>query len=70
MIRARIEAHGHASVDCTIWDMSPAGARVVVGDHPLPEELDLVIPILNLTRRATVRWRRAGQIGVSFATAG
>ena len=66
MIRARIEAPDCAPVDCIIWDMSPEGARVVVGDHALPDQLDLIIPILSTTKRATVRWRKTGQIGVSF----
>jgi hypothetical protein len=66
MIRARIEAPDHSPFDCTIWDMSPDGARVVIGDHSVPDNVQLCIPILGLVKHATIRWRKSGQIGVSF----
>ena len=66
MIRARIGAPGLAAFDCTIWDMSTDGARIVIGDASVPDDLQISIPILGLTKQATIRWRKAGQIGVSF----
>ena len=41
MIRARIEAPGCTPFDCTIWDMSMDGARIVVGDNDVPDHLDV-----------------------------
>ena len=67
MIRARIELPDSAPLDCTIWDMSTEGARIVVGDNEVPHRFALSLPIFGLTKTATIRWRNAGQIGVSFA---
>ena len=53
--------------DCSVRDVSPAGARVSVpGAHEIPDEFYLIVSSDRLMYRAQVRWRRGGEIGVSF----
>ncbi|RVU19431.1 PilZ domain-containing protein [Methylobacterium oryzihabitans] len=54
---------------CTVSDLSPAGARLLVpGDVALPEHFDLMIAAHDLRRYpARLRWRRGDVAGVTFA---
>jgi hypothetical protein len=50
---------------CTVSNMSPAGALLLVADaHGFPEQFDLDMD--GYSRRCTARWRRFDRIGVSF----
>jgi hypothetical protein len=50
---------------CTVSNMSPAGALLLVANaHGLPEQFDLDMD--GHSRRCTARWRRLDRIGVNF----
>jgi hypothetical protein len=50
---------------CTVRNMSPAGALLLVANaHGLPEQFDLDMD--GYSRRCTARWRRLDRIGVKF----
>ena len=50
---------------CTVRNMSPAGALLLVANaHGLPEQFDLHVD--GYSRRCTARWRRLDRIGVKF----
>jgi hypothetical protein len=50
---------------CTVSNMSPAGALLLVANaHGLPEQFDLDMD--GHSRRCTARWRRLDGIGVKF----
>ena len=50
---------------CTVSNMSPAGALLLVANaRCLPEQFDLDMD--GYSRRCTARWRRLDRIGVSF----
>jgi hypothetical protein len=50
---------------CTVSNMSPAGALLLVANaHGLPEQFDLDMD--GYSRRCTARWRRLDRIGVKF----
>jgi hypothetical protein len=57
--------HGRPGDVCTVRNMSPAGALLLVADaHGLPEQFDLDMD--GYSRRCTARWRRLDRIGVKF----
>jgi hypothetical protein len=59
--------NGNSSMDCLVRDLSPSGARLVLSQTAtLPDSFDLIIPAKDRTHRATLRWRRADSIGVTF----
>jgi hypothetical protein len=56
-----------SSIDCTIRDYSPEGARLVSSDAVVvPDAVELEIPHRNEIVPAMVQWRRGGEIGVAF----
>ncbi len=58
---------GSASMDCLIRDLSANGARMELSEtSTLPEVFDLFIPNKDATFRATLCWRRGGEVGVTF----
>lgn len=66
LLPARIIADGR-SMDCAVRDVSPGGARLRVADPgAVPSEFQLVFQQNGEFRRAKVRWRRAGYVGVAF----
>jgi hypothetical protein len=57
--------HGRPGDVCTVSNMSPAGALLLVANaHGLPEQFDLDMD--GYSRRCTARWRRLDRIGVKF----
>ena len=66
LIRAVVEAEGEPAFDCTIWDMNQGGAKILVGNHEVPDAITVRVPMLNSVRRARVCWRGAGEIGIQF----
>lgn len=58
---------GASSMDCLVRDLSPSGARLALSEtSTLPESFDLYIPQKDRTYRATLCWRRADGIGITF----
>jgi hypothetical protein len=59
---------GASTMDCLVRDLSPSGARLALTEtSTLPESFDLYIPQKDRTYRATLCWRRADGIGITFA---
>ena len=55
-------------VDCTIRNMSPAGAGLdVASPAGIPHEVTLNILACHLRRRCHIIWRKERRIGVRFA---
>jgi hypothetical protein len=56
----------HSIALCTVRDMSPAGAGLVLPDRlsPLPTEFALTFD--RVTRRCAVVWRHLGRMGLKF----
>jgi hypothetical protein len=60
-------AGGSFSVDCTIRNLSPSGARLQVPTTvTIPDNFNLVDTQAGTRRKATVVWRKADLIGVRF----
>jgi hypothetical protein len=57
-----------SEVTCTIRNMHDSGAelRVPIG-APIPNEFLLYVPADGIGYQATVRWRTADRVGVSFS---
>jgi hypothetical protein len=56
---------GGSGVDCTVRNISPAGALLLVVDAPsLPEQFDLRVD--GDSQHCIARWRRLDRIGVKF----
>jgi len=59
---------GASTMDCLVRDLSASGARLALTEtSTLPESFDLYIPQKDRTYRATLCWRRADGIGITFA---
>ena len=67
-LRARIIFNNkNSSIDCTIKNISPSGAKIeVCNTFAIPAEFDLSIPAKNRVVRARMMWRDAEAIGVEF----
>jgi hypothetical protein len=60
-------AGGSISVDCTIRNLSEAGARLQIPTTvAIPDRFTLVDAHARTRREATVIWRKGDQIGVRF----
>jgi hypothetical protein len=60
-----IQHHGSPGDICTVSNMSPAGALLLVANaYGLTEQFDLQIDVC--IRRCIARWRRLDRIGVKF----
>lgn len=56
------------TIDCNIRNISTTGAKLMVGETlSLPQTFELNVPAKGLSYRATIVWRRAGEVGVEFA---
>jgi hypothetical protein len=57
---------GYSVVLCTVRDISPAGAGLVLPDgvSPLPTEFALTFE--RVTRRCAAVWQHSGRMGVKF----
>ena len=55
------------TMDCVVRDISATGARLRVPDAgAFPEQFELLLKQTGEYRPAFVRWRRKGEVGVSF----
>ncbi|GJD63364.1 hypothetical protein MPEAHAMD_3530 [Methylobacterium frigidaeris] len=60
--------NGNSSMDCLVRDISASGARLMLSQTAtLPDGFDLIIPAKDRTHKATLRWRKADSVGVTFA---
>jgi hypothetical protein len=60
-------ADGMRVLDCTIRDMSPEGARLLIANTVgLPDQFKLYEKSSELLYSASVAWRQANSIGVLF----
>ncbi|HEV2570867.1 MAG TPA: PilZ domain-containing protein [Beijerinckiaceae bacterium] len=68
MLGAQIIFNNRATtIDCNIRNVSPRGAKLVVGDTlSLPQEFELNVPAKGRSYRANIVWRRGGEVGVEF----
>ncbi len=56
-----------SSISCQVRDMSETGARVRLADSTiLPDQFFLLIPIDGKEWPCEIRWRKPGEVGVSF----
>ncbi|GAC1327030.1 MAG: hypothetical protein NVSMB26_00190 [Beijerinckiaceae bacterium] len=68
LVHGRILASGLAEgLDCTIWDISEQGARLMVADSAIvPNKIQIKTPFSAVPRRAEVRWRKPGEVGIKL----
>jgi hypothetical protein len=65
--RARVLFGWHTVIDCTILNLSPAGAGLRIPTSiDLPSELDLIMHKTEDARSCRVIWRLESFTGVSF----
>lgn len=61
----------HVTLDCTVRDISPGGARIELdGPYGLPPELLLRVVAADLTIPAAVIWQRRYEAGIRFVGIG
>ena len=70
-LRARIIFNnGNSTIDCTIKNVSPTGAKIDLSDTAtVPAEFDLEVPQRGKTYRARLVWRDRAALGVAFILA-
>ena len=62
-----IEIKNQSSVDCTVKNLTPIGAKLEVGEgYWIPEHFTLNIPSEGIRNRCQVRWRKATGLGIVF----
>lgn len=72
--RAGCLVHGRISapelsdpVECTIWDISPEGARLIVPEGTaLPDKIKISTPFALAPRQAELCWRTGNEAGIRF----
>ena len=60
--RVLIKADGRESIVAWVWDLSPTGACLLVGEADLPAVIKIEFD--GVPRVAEVRWRRSNFVGV------
>jgi hypothetical protein len=56
------------SMECTVRNISPGGAMVVMADaFRMPKEFEFAIPLREEMHAATVVWRRANGAGLALS---
>jgi hypothetical protein len=59
--------HRTIVIDCSVRDLTPAGAHVRMADtHALPSQLELLMPSDRLIYPASVEWQKGAEAGLSF----
>jgi len=59
---------GGSAIDCTIRNVSSAGAALdVASPAGIPHEVTLNMPTRNARQQCYIVWRKEGRIGVTFA---
>ncbi len=57
---------GIAWAQAVVRNLSDSGALIEALDAPLPDALDIAVPMAGLRRRARVAWRGEGRAGLHF----
>jgi PilZ domain len=58
---------GHASIPCTILDLTNGGACISFADtYDIPDRFELAFGNRHARRACRVTWRNQNQIGVAF----
>ena len=58
---------GYSAFECTIRDLTPAGAKLQLGESiGVPGHFELEVEPGQPRRKCTVRWRAGSTLGVSF----
>ena len=67
---AWIVINGRADRECSLLDVSPAGAKVIVQDGSgIPERFELAFfQALDKRRKCEVIWRRGKMLGIRFVS--
>ncbi len=60
---------GLFAVECTVKNISDAGACLVTKTTSLPDKFELSIPIDNFMRPCEVAWKTVDRVGVKFIKA-
>lgn len=60
---------GLFAVDCTVKNISDAGACLLTKTTSLPDKFDLSIPVDHFTRHCQVAWKTLDKVGVKFIEA-
>jgi CheY-like chemotaxis protein len=76
--RAGCLVHGRISapelgepVDCTIWDISPEGARLILPEGTsLPDTINVSNPFSVKPREAQICWRAGNEVGIRLLAEG
>jgi hypothetical protein len=65
---AWILINGRADRECSLLDVSPAGAKIVVQDAlGIPDRFELALfRALDKRRKCEVMWRRGKMLGIKF----
>ena len=59
---------GRSTLDCIVRDISEQGARLEIHQiQSLPDSFRLILPQKKQEYLATIKWRRAEEVGVEFA---
>ena len=57
----------NSSLDCVVRNLSPTGARIVLGSSvTVPDEFELYLPQKGKSRLARMKWRNPSEFGVEF----
>jgi hypothetical protein len=67
VLKAGSISFGGDAIDCTVRNVSPAGAALNV-ESPLyiPDRFTLIVPSDDISRPCRVIWRKERRIGVTF----
>lgn len=61
--------NGLSTFDCTIRDLSPTGAKLILDDPAsVPDTFRLAFPLNRTMRDVKVAWRKPGLMGVHFTS--
>jgi CheY-like chemotaxis protein len=66
LVHGQISGPGlHDPIDCTIWDISHEGARLILPDGAnIPDQIRISTPFSVSPRRADVCWRSGAEVGI------
>jgi hypothetical protein len=59
---------GYSVVLCTVRDMSPAGAGLVLPDRVSSLPTEFALTFERVTRRCAAVWQHSGRMGVRFGS--
>jgi|GEM_PF-3395126 len=68
IVDARLYFDGEPAIDCSIDDITPEGARLIV-ERPVPRPMRKIlifIPSIGAVWAANIRWRRGQSLGLEF----